>query len=79
MILHPFYKTGFDKTTVKLQKQKFLSNSFHAQNCLENGKDWSFVSNTPLDMPFDRLKQSRRDYNSLGQINFSSELVTLIY
>ena len=51
MILHPFYKTGFNKTAVQFPKQKFLSNAFY-KNSLEKGKVLSFLLNIPLDMPF---------------------------
>jgi len=51
MILHPFYKTGFNKTAVQFPKQKFLSNAFY-KNSLEKGKVLSFLLKIPLDMPF---------------------------
>jgi hypothetical protein len=56
-----------------------FSNACHAQNDLENGKILLVVLCIPWDMLFDGFKQSSRECNSLGNINFSSELVALIY
>ena len=52
IILHSFYKTGFNKTSVQIQKQKFLSKPLPTRNGLESGKLWSFVSNIHFDKPF---------------------------